>query len=50
MIGKILIRAPISLKSRLQGAAKRKGLTLNALILEALWNLIEALELNPHNK
>lgn len=33
----ILIRAPQELKEKLQEYAKRKGWTLNALILQILW-------------
>ena len=38
MIAKILIRAPQTLKTQLQGMAKSRGTTLNQLILQILWD------------
>lgn len=38
MIAKILIRAPQTLKIQLQDTAKQQGHTLNALILQILWD------------
>lgn len=37
----ILIRAPKELKEILQERAKRIGVTLNALILQILWEWVE---------
>ena len=36
----ILIRAPEELKGLLQSDAKRRGTTLNALILQILWEWV----------
>jgi predicted HicB family RNase H-like nuclease len=41
MIGKMLIRAPIELKQHYENEAKQKGLTLNALLLQILWQHVE---------
>jgi len=38
---KILIRAPKELKDTLQERAKQIGITLNALILQILWDWVE---------
>ena len=38
MIEKILIRVPAGIKNALQSEAKRLGISLNALILQILWD------------
>ncbi|MCR1907083.1 hypothetical protein [Intestinimonas butyriciproducens] len=38
MIAKILVRAPQTLKAQLQSIAKQEGHTLNALVLQILWD------------
>lgn len=37
----ILIRAPKKLKELLRELAEQKGITLNALILQILWDWVE---------
>lgn len=43
---KILIRAPEELKKLLQEKAKKLGITLNALILQILWEWVKDHETN----
>ena len=38
MIEKILLRAPKKLKDALQGKSKQLGVSMNALILQILWD------------
>lgn len=41
MIEKILLRVPANLKIQLREIAQRKGITLNQLILQILWEWVE---------
>lgn len=41
MIEKVLLRMPGNLKGTLRREAKRLGISLNALILQILWNYCE---------
>lgn len=38
------IRIPVELHKRLKELAKKKGLTVNALIVQALWKLYEDIQ------
>ena len=33
------VRMPLKLKTKLEQIAKQKGLTINAIIVQGLWNL-----------
>lgn len=33
------VRMPLKLKAKLEELARQKGLTINAIIVQALWNL-----------
>jgi len=35
----LTIRLPMQLKKELEQMSEKKGLTLNAIVVEALWNL-----------
>lgn len=35
----LTIRMPLELKQKLEQLSKQKGLTINAIIVQALWNL-----------
>lgn len=35
----LTIRMPVELKQKLEQVSKQKGLTINAIIVQALWNL-----------
>lgn len=35
----LTIRMPTQLKEKLENLSKQKGLTLNAIIVQALWNI-----------
>lgn len=37
----LTIRMPIELKEKLKQIAKQKGLSINAIIVQALWNIKE---------
>lgn len=39
---KILIRAPKELKEFLKNRAKKRGITLNALVLQILWEWVKS--------
>lgn len=41
MISQMLVRSPQELKDILQERAKKKGLTLNSLILQILWEWLK---------
>jgi predicted HicB family RNase H-like nuclease len=41
VIAKILVRAPIVLKDVLKDKARRDGVSLNAIVLQALWEYVE---------
>ena len=44
MIGQILIRVPTELKEIINNQSKKMGLTINALVLNILWDWVERKE------